>query len=274
MEITTYGVSPAGGDTRNAWALACEEIRVRGFTILESVLDAAAVSIANEKIDEVYRRQCAEVGGEASLDRINDADIVRCLLAYDDHFLQLATLEPVLTIIRSLIGENLVLMMQNGVINRPDRKQFQTSWHRDLNYQHWVSSRPLALSALVCLEDFEERTGGTAFLPASHRFADFPSPSLVHAGEVTPNAPAGSVILFDAMIFHRSGINRSGRVRRAINHVFGCPILGQQIDIPAMLGKAAPADPWLAGFLGYRWNPAASVLEWRGRRIAAAEKLV
>ncbi len=64
--------------------------------------------------------------------------------------------------------------MQNGVINRPERVQAQTGWHRDLNYQHWVPSKPLAVSALVCLEDFNVETGGTAFLPSSHKFEAFP----------------------------------------------------------------------------------------------------
>ena len=26
------------------------------------------------------------------------------------------------------------------------------------------------------------------------------------------------------------------------------------------------ADPFLSGYLGYRWNPAADVRDWRGRR--------
>jgi hypothetical protein len=37
-----------------------------------------------------------------------------------------------------------------------------------------------------------------------------------------------------------------------------------------MLGRDAPADPWLAGYLGYRWNPMRDVSAWRRQRIALA----
>jgi ectoine hydroxylase-related dioxygenase (phytanoyl-CoA dioxygenase family) len=172
---------------------------------------------------------------------------------------------------KMILGEQVLLLMQNGVINRPDRIQVQTGWHRDLNYQHWVSSKPLALSALVCLEDFNYETGGTAFLPSSHKFEAFPSDALVSQTQYVPSAPAGSVIIFDAMTFHRAGINRSNRVRRAINHVIGVPILSQQISIPSML-SAPPSDEWLRSYLGYRWSPATSVKDWRQAKLATLQQ--
>lgn len=247
-----------------------EQIAMRGFAVLESVLSEAEVTELIEVMDRIYLRQCDEVGGESELQRINDADIVRCLLAYDEAYMKLATHPVLMAAIKSLLGDNIVILMQNGIINRPDRRQFQTAWHRDLNYQHWVSTKPLALSTLVTLEDFNEETGGTAFLPASQRFEGFPSDDLARTMQVTPNVPKGSFIIFDSMTFHRAGVNRSGRIRRGVNHVFGTPILSQQVDIPAMLGSDPPKDPWLAGFLGYRWNPVQDVAAWRLRKIAGA----
>ncbi len=245
-----------------------EEITVRGFAGLPNLLSGGEVDRLNTVMDEVYAGQCAQVGGGEQLARMNDADIARCLLAYHEDYMALAT-HPTLTgIARAMLGENVVLLMQNGVINRPGERQAQARWHRDLNYQHWVCSRPIALSALVCLEDFNPETGGTAFLPGSHLLEAFPSRAIVEQGEVTPVLPRGSVILFNSMVFHRAGVNRSGRMRRAVNHVIGAPILAQQVDIPAMLDRPAPTDPWLAGYLGYRWNPTRDVAAWRRQRIA------
>jgi ectoine hydroxylase-related dioxygenase (phytanoyl-CoA dioxygenase family) len=268
-----YGIEKAT-EASGSQALLIEELSIRGFAVLPDVLTPGETAGTNAALDEIYARQCAEVGGEQELQRLNDADIVRCPLAYDDLFLGLATHPRILEVARAVLGENVVLLMQNGVINRPDRPQFQTNWHRDLNYQHWVSTRPLAVSALVALEDFAAGTGGTAFLPGSHRFEPFPSPSLVAKGEVTPVAPAGSVIFFDSMVFHRAGRNRSELARRAVNHVIGMPILAQQVDIPAALGRAEPEDPRLAGYLGYRWNPVPDVAAWRRRKLAKLDTLV
>lgn len=266
----SYGIAAETTAVPADFAPLLEEIAVRGFTAIPSLLSGDEVDRLNGLMDRIYARQCADVGGEAALASMNDADLARCLLAYDDAFLELATHPTLTALARTLLGENVVLLMQNGVINRPDRRQFQTNWHRDLNYQHWVCTRPLAMSALVCLEDFNPETGGTTFLPGSHLVEQFPSDALVAKGEVTPVLPRGSVIVFNSMVFHRAGVNRSSRVRRAVNHVIGAPILAQQVDIPSMLARDAPADPWLAGYLGYRWNPTRDVSAWRRQRIAQA----
>jgi ectoine hydroxylase-related dioxygenase (phytanoyl-CoA dioxygenase family) len=74
----------------------------------------------------------------------------------------------------------------------------------------------------------------------------------------------------DAMMFHRAGINRSKKVRRAVNHVIGLPFLAQQIDIPSAMarrGQPVPADPAIRNYLGYRWSPAADAVQWRSRRL-------
>jgi ectoine hydroxylase-related dioxygenase (phytanoyl-CoA dioxygenase family) len=267
-----YGIAAPTEDADRAagFAALLEEIAVRGFGALPSLLAGEVVDELNLIMDDIYARQCAEVGGEAALASMNDADLARCLLAYSDAYMALATHATLTGLARAMLGENVVLLMQNGVINRPGRRQFQTNWHRDLNYQHWVSTKPLAMSALVCLEDFNLETGGTAFLPGSHLIEPFPSEAIVAKSEVTPTLPRGSVIVFNSMVFHRSGINRSKRIRRAVNHVIGAPILAQQVDIPAMLDREAPTDAWLAGYLGYRWNPPRDVAAWRRQRIAMA----
>jgi ectoine hydroxylase-related dioxygenase (phytanoyl-CoA dioxygenase family) len=270
-KVGAYGVVEEAPRSDDALGPILDEIRFRGFAAVPGAIDAAEVAALNREMDEIYARQCEEVGGEDQLIAMHDADIARCLLAYSDAYMALAVHPQLIAIARALLGDNIVLLMQNGVINRPDRAQFQANWHRDLNYQHWVCSRPLAISALVCLEDFSPETGGTAFLPGSHKFERFPADALVSRFAVTPVLPAGSMILFDSMIFHRAGVNRSGRMRRAVNHVLGAPILAQQVDIPAMLDRPAPADPWLAGYLGYRWNPKGDVSQWRRQRIAQAQ---
>ncbi len=265
----TYGIAEAPPVGMAAgFESQMEEIRVRGFSVLPALLSGEVVARLNQVMDDVYARQCDEVGGEAALASMNDADIARCLLAYSEEYMALATHPILVGIAQAVLGRNIVLLMQNGVINRPDERQAQASWHRDLNYQHWVCSRAIALSVVVCLEDFSPETGGTAFLPGSHLEESFPPAPLAEQRAVTPILPRGSAILFNSMVFHRAGVNTSGRIRRAVTHVIGAPVLAQPVDIPAMLDRAAPLDPWLAGYLGYRWNPTPNVSAWRRQRIA------
>ena len=154
-----------------------EEIKLLGYTVVPDALDPAALDAIRESVDRIYQIQAAEIGGEEQLEKINDAHTARALLAYDEIFLHVATSPKVLAIVERLLGSYYTLMLQNGILNMPEvgDKQNAGSWHRDLNYQHFVSTRPLSVSALFCVDDFREETGGTYVLPASHKTEACPS---------------------------------------------------------------------------------------------------
>lgn len=247
-----------------------EEIRNIGYTVLPSGLTADALESIREKIDRIYRVQIDELGGESQLERIHDAKIARCLAGYDDYFVKLAAHPQVTAVASRLLGEYFVLMSQNGIINDPVDEHYQVTWHRDLNYQHFVSSRPLAVSALYCIDEFSEETGATCLLPASHKAEAFPSPEYVERHQTSMNAPAGSILMFDAMVFHRAGTNRSGRLRRAVNHIFTLPLVRQQISLPKMLKGKFSDDPTLSKLLGYGIETGDSVQQWREEKLRRA----
>jgi ectoine hydroxylase-related dioxygenase (phytanoyl-CoA dioxygenase family) len=268
--VRTHGVHEAH---RNAdeWDTHAEEIALRGYTIVEGVLDESYLDEARRRIDAVYERQVEEIGGPERLERIGDENVARCLLAYDDFFVELAAHAPVLALARRLLGNYVVLRSQNGVINRPSDDHYQAAWHRDLDHQHFVSSRPLAISALYFIDAFSAKTGGTHVLPGSHKSEEFPSPQYVDRHERVADAPAGSVLVFDSMTFHRAGVNSSGQVRRGVNHVFTLPVIQQQISIPSAMGGRFEDDERVHALLGYAAPPAASVLSWRQQKLEAAD---
>lgn len=266
---SSYGVCRVTSAEDHTAALA-EEILRCGFVVTDSGLSPAQIDGYRQQLDAVYAVQQQEIGGEVVLERIHDANIARCLLAYDADFLEMATLPVLRGVAERILGQNFVLLMQNGVINPPGQRHFQINWHRDLNYQHWISSRPLALSALLCLDPFSRQTGGTHVLAGSHLKEEFPSEAFIRRHEQVIEARPGSLIVFDSMMFHRAGQNSSGIIRRAVNHVVGVPILAQQISIPDMLQGRYQDDPFLARYLGYRWNPRPGVLPWRMQKLAAA----
>lgn len=244
-----------------------EEITVNGFTVVESALDDSQLNETRRRIDEVYQYQAKEVGGAPNLARINDELVARCLLAYDEFFLATATNPKVLAILEKLMGDYVTILQQNAIINMPGNKNYQSSWHRDLSYQHFIASRPLAVSALFCIDDFSEATGGTYMLPASHKVERFPSKEFVQKHERVVNAAAGSVLVFDSMLFHRGGFNRSDHPRRGLNHMYALPFIKQQISFPRMLNGKYREDQFLSKFLGYESEPEESVVQWRAKRL-------
>jgi len=247
-------------------AVHVERVQVAGFTVVPGGFSEPEVDDFATRLDAVLETQVAEFGA-AQLEAIGESHTARCPLVYDETFLRLAAHPDVLAIVRRLVGDYVVLMQQNGVINVPRREHTQTAYHRDLPYQHFVSSRPLAISALFCIDPFRPDTGATTVLPGSHRLETFPSDRVAAELDTTVAAERGSFIVFDSMLFHRAGVNRSERVRRAVNHVYTIPLIAQQIVLPDALGGKFRDNSLLGRLLGYDSASAASVAQWRQRRL-------
>jgi ectoine hydroxylase-related dioxygenase (phytanoyl-CoA dioxygenase family) len=270
MSIARYGVREQA-QTRSLAELHAEQVRIVGYAVVETGLPSGDLERLRDSLDALIGRHEAEAGGREALARIGEADTVRAPLAEEPRFLDVATHEMILAIVGALLGEYVVLMQQNGIVNRPDIEAHrQAAYHRDLPYQHLVTSRPLAVSALLCLDAFEPDTGCTQVLPGSHKMEAFPSDGYIERMEQPVSAKPGSYIVMDAMLYHRAGLNRSAGVRRAVNNVYTLPIVKQQIVLPALLAGRWSDDAFLARLLGYESDPPRSVGEYRARRATRA----
>ena len=244
-----------------------EEIAVRGFTIVPDLFSPAELAEWRNKIDSVYRQQEIEFGRDALIS-IQELDMCRAPLLYNFEFIKLATHPLILSVVKQFLGDWFILNLQNAIINRPDQVHHQSSWHRDLPYQNWVISRPLAINALLAIDEFSEITGGTHVVPFTHKTEVLPSDAYIAANRVVAAAPAGSAIIFDSMLFHRAGANKSQNIRRAVNHLYTTPILKQQYDFPRALGDRPDFDPATERLLGYTSQVPIDVRAWRNARAA------
>jgi ectoine hydroxylase-related dioxygenase (phytanoyl-CoA dioxygenase family) len=269
-QIETHGVrQQTGVDCRLDTQV--EELRCLGYTVVDSGLSASVLHTLRESMERIYQTQIDEVGLDV-LRRCNDLDVARCPLAYDERFIGVAAASPLRSVLHRVLGDNVVLLQQNGLFNRPGAEHYQTHWHRDLSFQHWTSSEPIALNALLALDDFTVRNGATHVLPASHLQVGFPSEAYVRRFEVPLEVPAGSFLVLDAMLFHRAGRNLSSGQRRAVNHLIGRPFLAQQLDIPSLVDPKHAQDEFLSRYLGFRWAPCRSVADWRRLRAPSPAK--
>ena len=243
-----------------------EELDIVGFTILPNVLKESELVECRERVEKVYREQ-EEKFGRQSLETINELNVARCLLAYDEYFLNLLKPKPVTEMLNAVFGENYVLALQNSIISQSGQVHHQSSWHRDIPYQDYVVSQPIGLNIYFCLDNYDEKSGSTVVLPFSHRLESMPSKEYVEKYQVSSTVNAGSVIVFNSWLYHRAGMNRSGKVRRGINHLYTVPVIRQQLDLPRLLGDKYRDDPKLRKVLGYEWEVPVSVDDWRERRL-------
>jgi len=255
-EILSYGVLKK--DTSSTIAEnAVEEIRNLGFTVVHSGFSDDELKTLSEKFDLVHMSYTNRFG-KNRLEEIDEHNTIRLPLAFDKCFLDLAINPVIIDILKKLIVGKFILNQQNGIINPAGKQYNQRAWHRDLPYQHFVTTTPLAINALFCVDDFNLENGATHVLPASHKHEAFPSNPYILKSGVQVTAPAGSFIVMDGMSFHRGGNNLTEQTRRGVNHVYTIPLIRQQIDIPSVFDEL-DLDDNLKELLGFKYKQPQSI---------------
>lgn len=231
---------------------AIEQLRLVGYAVVDGGYTQDDLDRFGTAFERARTKMHDRFGGRQALEAIDEHNTIRVPMLYDPAFVELATNPLITEICRRLIGDYIILNQQNGIVNPGNSARYnQGAYHRDLPYQHFVSSRPLAINALFCLDPFTVENGATYVLPGSHKEEQFPSDEIVEALQIQAPAPAGSFIVLDCMIYHSGGVNRTSRERRAVNHVYTIPLLKPQIDLPNVLGADFTSDAKLRQLLGY-----------------------
>ncbi|WP_454841330.1 phytanoyl-CoA dioxygenase family protein [Pseudomonas hormoni] len=237
---------------------AVEQLRTIGYAVIDSGYTQSEIVDIGDRFARTSDAYISE-HGRSALASINEVDTIRAILTQSDEiFLQIAMNAALKNVVDELILGKYILNQQNGITNPPRKQYSQSAWHRDLPYQHFVSSRPLALNALYCVDDFTIDNGGTFVLPASHKMEQFPSEGYIRRNAVQIAAKAGSYIVLDCMLFYCGGYNNTLSPRRAINHLFTVPYIKQQINLPmAMSGRVLTVEQ--KAFLGFDYQIPPSV---------------
>lgn len=243
-----------------------ENILLKGFTILRSILSESEAQDLSRRSEKIYEIQKEEFG-EENLKKISELDIVRIPLYYDENFLKPILQEKILEILEKVFRNQFILHLQNVIINRPQIEHHQTSWHRDIPYQEYTVSNPIAISVFYCLSPFNQKTGATKILPYIHLIESFPSIEFAEENSIYIDANPGDIVIFDSWVYHRATINTSTMVRYGLNQVFTLPILKQQINLPNFLSGRYSEHPTLSKLLGYTIKVADSVCEFRRNRL-------
>ena len=149
-----------------------EQVRRLGYAVLDSGYTPAQLREISDAFDRV-RERYVNTWGETRLRSLKEFHTIRGLLTHSGApFIDLAMNPSLIGVLQKLIVGKFVLNQQNGVINPPGETYTQGAWHRDLPYQHYVSSSPLAVNALFCVDDFTFENGSTFVLPASHNWCN------------------------------------------------------------------------------------------------------
>jgi len=116
---------------------------------------------------------------------------------------------------------------------------------------------PVVATAVWMLTDFTRQNGATELVPGTHLSGAYPAKDGQERYDIVqPQAPAGTLMVFDGRLWHGNGANSGGSERLGILCTFCAPQFRQQENM--MVGSRLAWDelsPKLRARLGYKvWN--------------------
>lgn len=243
------------------WDYHVENLTYKGYTVVEGVLNETECAEFSERLDTLNEAQIQKYTRER-LEELNEFGMIRELISKDDAFAKLILHEAVWPIVERVIGETAILHLQNGLLLQSQQKNYQAQYHRDFA-RDFVCDKVLALNAMYVIDEYSSETGATWLVPFTHKFAQLPSQRYLEENGIQVQASPGSVLMFDSLLLHKAGENRSGKPRRAVNHMYTRPFIKQQIQYPLMLEGRYDMESKLSQVLGYWSIPPRSVEEYR-----------
>lgn len=230
------------------------ELATQGYTIVASVLSPTEVDALREIVDALYRLHDPEIDFEGlnitaegrpdghaperkTFNR--ECNFATGLLTKHSAMWPLVIRQPVLSLIRAVIGPECVLSSLNSLEPRPGRGY--QPLHRDegpVGSEGYVTA-----NSIWVLDSMDAGNGATRLIPGTHttdELSDDSDPRLVYAA-----AAAGSVVVTNAHVLHGASLNRDGRRRRVIHGYFTrrgrrCQMDFRHYSSPASLARLPP----------------------------------
>lgn len=173
--------------------------------------DALSDELLAEVRDAVYRaarhdrRLGREVKFEGDYPEDETNQRVWNLPSRDPVFLDLVQHPLALTFVRETIGWPALLSNISANITGPGGGEMM--FHADQVYMPQPWSGIQGINVIWCVDEFTEANGGTRVVPGSHHLNRAPTEDDQHAPTVALEAPAGSMVVMEGRVWHKTGNN-------------------------------------------------------------------
>lgn len=190
------------------------ELETFGFTVLESVVDAATAGR--------YSETCAGLDQRHGTDYLHQEAYARHVMSVqclDRTLLDLADHPAVLDVLEHFMGPQIILGSMNARNVRPGDpgQPLHSDVPAPLRKAGTAGTHPVMFNAVWMFDGFTETNGATRIVPGSHLAETAEPPDgLDVPWVVQPTGPPGSVLVFNGQCWHGGGANRSDRVRHAV----------------------------------------------------------
>ncbi len=188
-----------------------------GLTIVPEVLATDALKRTREALYRAAESDRARSREQKfGLDYAHDDTNQRVwnVLSRDPLFEDLAFHATAVEYVKAVLGWPALLGNISANITGPGGGEMVLHADQIFVPEPWPAA-PQGLNVAWCLDDFTAANGATRFAPGSHRLNRAPRPDEAGVETVPMEAPAGSIIVLESRVWHKTGHNRTDAERRA-----------------------------------------------------------
>jgi ectoine hydroxylase-related dioxygenase (phytanoyl-CoA dioxygenase family) len=188
-----------------------------GLTIVPDVLTADALKRTREALYRAAESDRARSREQKfGLDYAHDDTNQRVwnVLSRDPLFEDLAFHATAVEYVKAVLGWPALLGNISANITGPGGGEMVLHADQIFVPEPWPAA-PQGLNVAWCLDDFTAANGATRFAPGSHRLNRAPRPDEAGIETVPMEASAGSIIVLESRVWHKTGHNRTDAERRA-----------------------------------------------------------
>jgi ectoine hydroxylase-related dioxygenase (phytanoyl-CoA dioxygenase family) len=203
---------PVGEGSSESIDRLAASVREQGYAIAPGIVPPALVGELTQTIDRLLVDLAIPYGQNAFLGRATRR--IFNLLARDPAFREVPVFDRTLPVVERLLDAECLLSSLTAIEMGPG--QARQPLHCDDGSHGLPRPGPTSIVvAIWALTDFTRENGGTHLVPGSHRESRIPrkgdQPETIQA-----EMPAGSVLFYDASLWHGGGENRTGDRRLGI----------------------------------------------------------
>ncbi len=135
-------------------------------------------------------------------------------LSRDPVFEDMAEHPTALAFVKTILGWPALLGNISANITGPGGGEMVLHADQIFVPEPW-SADPQGMNVAWLLDDFTEANGATRIVPGSHKLNRAPRPDEGEVATVPLEAPAGSIVVFESRVWHKTGFNRAENENRA-----------------------------------------------------------
>jgi ectoine hydroxylase-related dioxygenase (phytanoyl-CoA dioxygenase family) len=183
----------------------------RGYHVFNGFLQedqCVALRAGLESAIREYRPRAGSVRSE------QDAYLLHDLLCTDIVFARLLEDPRLQQLMAPLLGEHWIMYAFTSSSLPPGDTNYGHRIHVDS--PRFVAGYPFNLGMIWTLDEFTAENGATEVLAGSHHSADVPNADFFENNCQRAVCGRGGLIVFNARLFHRSGVNRTDQWRHSL----------------------------------------------------------